>query len=363
LLTLFYSKAFPEAFPTLVFILTSSSHTVHQLPRFTMAQKPLSAANGEQSQKTTVLVVGAGPVGIFLTLLLARANIPVTLIEARDVLDKDHKAVAQSPVVFPILKHAGILEDVQAAAGELRSTSSSFRRTTDKEIVAEVPKVAGRPGPLILSQGTFSHLLMDHVKKYESAKVLMGHSLQEVDTSSPDTVTATIKTTDGSLKTISAAYLIGADGGRSRVRNLTGIQFEGITLPHQLIATDVFYPFDTHGFSRGANFMADPEHYGLIAPINSDGLWRVSFSVPNNMKQEEIEAVVPEKFEAMFPGPRPLNYKLDRVAPYKAQQLCAKTFRAGRVLLIGDAAHCTFLPVTLSQSLKPSHGSNYQGKR
>ena len=48
------------------------------------------------------------------------------------------------------------------------------------------------------------------------------------------------------------------------------------------------------------------------------------------------------KFEAMFPGPRPLEYKVDMFSPYRIHQRCAETFCKGRVLLAGDAARCMY---------------------
>lgn len=47
------------------------------------------------------------------------------------------------------------------------------------------------------------------------------------------------------------------------------------------------------------------------------------------------------KYEALLPGPRPLEYDLKMVSPYRIHQRCANTFRIGRVLLAGDAAHLT----------------------
>lgn len=100
----------------------------------------------------------------------------------------------------------------------------------------------------------------------------------------------------------------------------------------------VEYPFAEHGF-MDANFMLDPAHYGLIAEITDEGSWRVSYGCPRSLSFEEIERALPGKLEQMLPGPRPLRYRVQRVAPYKAQQRCAETFRKGSVLLLGDAAH------------------------
>jgi len=104
----------------------------------------------------------------------------------------------------------------------------------------------------------------------------------------------------------------------------------------------VEYPFAEHGF-MDANFMLDPAHYGLIAKITDEGSWRVSYGCPGSLSFEEIERALPEKLEQMLPGPRPLRYRVQRVAPYKAQQRRAEAFTKGRMLLLGDAAHSGLL--------------------
>ncbi|KAF4312789.1 Monooxygenase FAD-binding protein [Botryosphaeria dothidea] len=291
--------------------------------------------------KTTVLIVGAGPVGLILALRLSLANVNVTVVEAQGDLDDAPKAMAHLPAVFPEFKKAGIFDDLVAEAGQLASTGLTFRRTSDSSVLFEPPHSPARPGVMIIPQGKLTRVVYEHVKKNSNVTVLMGHALRSLDDSSQDTIKATVATSDGPEKDIEASIVVGADGGRSTVRKLTGIQFEGETLPCQLVASDVYYDFAKHGGFKDANFMADTENYGLISQITSDGLWRVSFSVPLGFGLKEIENVAPEKFEAMFPGPRPLQYKLNRLAPYKAQQLCATTFRKGRVLLAGDAAHLT----------------------
>lgn len=146
----------------------------------------------------------------------------------------------------------------------------------------------------------------------------------------------------GGVEKVRGRYVVGADGSRSSVRRLCRIGFEGETLPVQLVATDVEYPFTEHGF-MDANFMLDPAHYGLIAKIMDEGSWRVSYGFPGSLSFEEIERALP--------GPRPLRYRVRRIAPYKARQRCAGAFRERRMLLAGDAVHSGLLALLYPRAL------------
>lgn len=82
-----------------------------------------------------------------------------------------------------------------------------------------------------------------------------------------------------------------------------------------------------------------PDHFALIAKLNDEGLWRVSYNEDPNLSHEELRARLPMKYDALFPGPRPLKYDVKRFSPYRIHQRCCETFRVGRVVLAGDAAH------------------------
>ena len=301
-----------------------------------------------------VLIVGAGPVGLFLALRLTQANVAVTIIEANVGLDASTKALTHMPPVLPEFKRAGILDDVLAAAGDLRSAGASFRRTSDKSIITKLPIPPEKPGPCLLPQGEFCKVLYEHLRKTGDVDVLFGHRFCDVREIGADGISVEGVECNGGKKTFEARFLIAADGGKSMVRKAAGVELQGETLPTQLVAVDLRYPCEQFGYSATeGNFFADPEDYGLVTPIDGKGLWRCSFGLPlksdsgtgsrvQGLSMDEIEAAVPAKLERMLPaapGEKPEGWKVVKVAPYKAQQLCAKTMRKGSILLIGDAAH------------------------
>lgn len=287
--------------------------------------------------KSPILIVGAGPVGLFLALLLARSQIRCRIIDANTSPDRDStKSIAYQPSVLPILQKAGILDAIKNVGIMLKDIA--FRRTTTGEIVVKVPTPPNAPGVLVLPQWKLMAVVETELNKL-GVEVERGCKVVKIDDSKMDHVEIIAETSTGERKTFNGQYLVAADGGKSFIRKSLGIAFQGETLPSQLIATDVRYPFDKYGFSH-TQFMMDPEHYGLISKMNNEGLWRVSFSVPNTIStKDEIDAALIAKYDAMFPGPRPLTFEVVNAAPYKSQQLCAETMRKGSVLLVGDAAH------------------------
>lgn len=78
----------------------------------------------------------------------------------------------------------------------------------------------------------------------------------------------------------------------------------------------------------------------MAARISNDGLWRVSYGEIPGLSNEELLARQPKKFEQMLPGhPKPGDYKITNISPYRIHQRLAKEMRVGRIILAADAAH------------------------
>lgn len=259
--------------------------------------------------------------------------------------------MAHQPSTYPILSRVpGLLFEL-IAAGSL-SSGLCFRTSVangSKVIASKTFDNCGEglkgKGQLLLPQGKFQQILMARLAALENkALVLTGSSLTSF-TQHATHVSVTYSTPTGDPQTVSAAYLIGADGSHSPVRKTLALPFPGETLDAHLVATDIYFDFAAHAF-HDANFIIDPENYGLIGRINHTGLWRVSYGVPSSMHDEEITQTVHDKLSLMLPnagldknGER--AYKVARIAPYKAQQRLAPTLHSNRVCLVGDAAHLT----------------------
>lgn len=78
----------------------------------------------------------------------------------------------------------------------------------------------------------------------------------------------------------------------------------------------------------------------MASRISNDGLWRVSYGEKSGLTREELLARQADKFKKMLPGhPSPEEYRITNFSPYRVHQRLAESFKVGRFLLAGDAAH------------------------
>ncbi|KAK5939451.1 hypothetical protein PMZ80_007828 [Knufia obscura] len=191
----------------------------------------------------------------------------------------------------------------------------------------------------VLPLGDLGKVLVQHANKYPNLEVHWDHTVDDLEQDDKGVIVRG-KKSDGTSFQYIGDYCCGTDGGNSTIRKLLfGNRFDGKTWDTQIIATNVYYPMETMGLNE-TNFIMHPEHYFMGAKITRDGLWRVSYGEPADMPFEEVLKRQPWKYETMLPGkPKPGDYRITNINPYRIHQRCAEKFRVGRVCLAADAAH------------------------
>ncbi|MHB1536532.1 MAG: FAD-dependent oxidoreductase [Acidimicrobiales bacterium] len=151
-----------------------------------------------------------------------------------------------------------------------------------------------------------------------------------------------IAETGGETLRFEGDYLVGADGGRSSVRKLLGVEFEGYTWPERFLVLTTRFDFQAEWNCSLRNYMADPQEWVnlfKVAGNDGSGKWRAVF--PTQVEEDDEQALSDEAARRRLgrlakenPAGQLLHRKL-----YNVHQRVAASFRQGRVFLAGDAAH------------------------
>jgi 2-polyprenyl-6-methoxyphenol hydroxylase-like FAD-dependent oxidoreductase len=283
-----------------------------------------------------VIVAGGGPVGFTTALVLARAGIPVTVVEAEERIISSPRAVVYHPPVLEALDQLDLMEDL-TRAGVLKQ--SLEMRELDGTILARIDyrhleDLTPFPYNLHLGQDRLAGIVLEHLLTSERAAVLWSHRVTAIEQDDAG-VTVVCETPAGEAR-VSGRWLVGADGGRSGVRKALRLPFEGFTHDVRFVATNVVHDFEAEGYGR-ASFVIHPEHWAVIVKITDGDLWRCTYGEDPALPEETVRQRVEAEYSRyMAPGSA---FEIEAVSPYRVHERCAPAFRVGRVLLAGDAAH------------------------
>jgi 2-polyprenyl-6-methoxyphenol hydroxylase-like FAD-dependent oxidoreductase len=284
-----------------------------------------------------VLVSGAGPVGLVTAMKLARAGIRVVVVDSEPAIrDEPRAAVYHSPIVERF-DRLGLLDDLKQV-GVLKQAYHYWN--INHELLGHFtfsvlhPDDTAYPFNLHLGQPTLAAIILRHLLRVPGAEVRWNNRVIGVK-QHDDGATATVSTPEGERE-IRARWLIGADGAHSGVRRALNLKLEGVTYPEWFVATNVRFNFTTHGYGQ-SNIVLDPEHWAIIPVIDQTGLWRCTYRDEGHLTEEEARRLVPDRYALFAPGLA--DCKPEAVSPYRVHDRCIDSFRVGRVLLAGDAAH------------------------
>jgi 3-(3-hydroxy-phenyl)propionate hydroxylase len=290
-----------------------------------------------------VLIAGGGPVGLLCAWLLGRRGLPVRVFDDNDALQADPRAATTHPATLDLLRDDGLAADM-ARIGLVAPIFQFWDRPTG-ELVAEFDHAilggdTRHPFVVQCEQFKTATLLLERLRKLLNVEVLFGHAVVDV-AQSDGAVSVNVRGPNGTARH-EGAYLIGADGGRSTVRKQCGIAFDGFTWPERFIVLTTPYDFEAQRGYCYRSYFADPEAWCNCFKVSADGppgLWRTVFPTDPTQSDSDLmsDAGAQARLQKFFPAPAP--YEIVHRNLYVTHQRVAGTFRKGRVLLAGDAAH------------------------
>ena len=280
---------------------------------------------------TDVLIVGAGPVGLFLANECARRGIRWRLIEQHASQSEHSKALAIFPRTLEILDMAGIAERFLQVANRVTTVAVE---THGHRLAAMHFEPPGTPYPFVamVPQDVTEQLLcealrargghVDYLSSFVSAEPQEGCVLVSVDRS-------------GSLETVRASFVIGCDGAHSAVRHAVDVGFEGGEYAELFLLADV----STNDARPATEMQLCPSEHGPVAIFPMSATRRrvvgtIGEAIGEAPTLELVRSILAQR------GPPGLEARALHWSSYfRVHHRLARTLRVGRIFLAGDAAH------------------------
>jgi putative polyketide hydroxylase len=299
--------------------------------------------------RTPVLIIGAGPAGLVTALGLARHGVRSLIVERHAGTSIYPRATAISLRSMEILRALGVEEEIRAFSLDARPTMSvsetliSADRVeaplgfpTDEQALAVSPT-----RPAISPQDHVEPVLVRALKATGLAEIRFDTELVGIDQSGGGVSATLMDRRTGARSSVRARYLVGADGGRSTVRDLLGIEAVGpADLEHY--ATVLFRAdlWSLLGERRHGLYAVGPDRRTVMAPMGPDDRWLLAMPAP----LADVEAIAADPARGMAlvreaAGVPDLEMSILASMPLAFAAQLATRWRDDNVFLIGDAAH------------------------
>ncbi|MFM0198525.1 FAD-dependent oxidoreductase [Paraburkholderia fungorum] len=290
-----------------------------------------------------VIVVGAGPVGLATAIDIAQQGVPVVLVDDDCSLSTGSRAICFSKRSLDIFDRLGC-----------------GQRMVDKGISWNVGKVflkdelvytfnlqpeAGhnRPAFINLQQYYVEGFLLERAREMPNLELRWKSKVVGVQQNgTPGTpqasVTLTVDTPDGQYP-LRGRYVVAADGSRSPMRTLMGLDSKGVTFKDRFLIADVKMEAE---FPTERWFWFDPPFHpnqSVLLHRQPDNVWRIDFQLgwdADPMLEKTPERVIPRVRALLGPDAK---FELEWVSVYTFSCLRMERFRHGNVLFAGDSAH------------------------
>jgi 2-polyprenyl-6-methoxyphenol hydroxylase-like FAD-dependent oxidoreductase len=325
-----------------------------------MHDRPSAASDKAVSNmvKTSVLVVGAGPVGLTLAMDLAQRGIPVTMVETRAAGEppsvKCNHVSSRSMEIFRRLGLAHKLRDTglppdypndcsyrtTATGIELSRILIPCRR--DRYTAASGPDTGWPTAepPHRINQIDMEPVLFDHAASIDGLQILNRTAFEDFSEGN-DGIVATVRNLDtGTTLQIHADFIVGCDGARSLVRKAIDANLQGTPIIQRVQSTYIHAPTLLALMDAPAwmTLSLNPRRCGTVVAIDGRDKWLIHNHL--NKEDETFESVDRDASIRAILGVVPdFEYEILSKEDWVGRRLVADRFRKGRAFICGDAAH------------------------
>lgn len=285
-----------------------------------------------------VLIAGFGPVGAVAALALARVGRQVVVLDSAPAVRPDaaeSRASTFHPPTLEVLDDLGVADElvrtgVIASTYQLRDRRQGTIATFDLALLAD-----DTPFPYRLQneQQNLVRIIEAELHSLPNVELIFGARVTGIAVDEHGC--ATVEAGD---RTITADWVIAADGADSAIRKGLGIAFDGMTYPERFLVISTTKDLtELIPDLAGVNYVSDADEWLVL--LRTPRHWRALF--PADGEADAALLTSDQAVQARMQGVAPLpgGYPISHVTLYNVHQRVAAQFRRGRVLLVGDAAH------------------------
>jgi 2-polyprenyl-6-methoxyphenol hydroxylase-like FAD-dependent oxidoreductase len=298
----------------------------------------------------TALIVGAGPVGLALACELGTRGIGCLLVEQGDGSVVFPAGEAINTRTMEHLRRWGIAERVRQSEfpqdyprnvvfvtrlmghllARFERDSNNAARSKHSELSPECS--------VWCPKKWFDPLLREHAASLPGVELRYGWRMDAFSDEGNGVKALITEVASGRQLEIDADYLAACDGARSSVRRTLGIDFEGVFAEgHNFgiyFRSTNLLARQPHGLASQFLTMAT-RHRSALSTVNGKDLWRLSLYVQDG----EAETLDPAQCVREAFGSDDIDVEIIRAQPWSGHRVVARSYRRGRVFLVGDAAH------------------------
>lgn len=287
-------------------------------------------------QRRSLVVIGAGPVGLAAAIDARLHGLEVLLFDEEDSVSFGSRAVCYAKRALEILDRLGVGERI-VDKGVSWNVGRTFLRDEEVYQFNLVPEPGHkRPGMINLQQYHLEEALVQRATEL-GVDLRWNYRVTSVQPAA-EGARLSVDTPDGPFD-IDADWVIVADGARSNVRRQLGLDIDGHVFKDRFLIADVVMKAD---YPAERWFWFDPPFHpnqSVLLHKQSDNVWRIDFQLGWDADPEEEkkpENIIP-RVKAMLGDDR--EFELEWASIYTFQCRRMKSFRHGRLLFVGDAAH------------------------
>lgn len=298
-------------------------------------------------KNTPVLIVGGGPVGLSMTLCLARQNVPSLVVEKHPGRTAHPRARGVSMRTMELFRQWGNINELQKYEFPREAIRFTWLESLQGQEVTrvEIKNYEYTHGPIgasFITQDCVEEYLHHTLRHHHQAEIQFSKEMTSFEENGSGVTVKLLDRKSNTEELVHAQYLIAADGARSPMRQKLGIEMEG---PDNLARScSVYCEFDISAWTKHRPsvgfFFTDPKMLGRsLFTAYGENRWIVGLNFrPENTKEDFTDEYCLSEIRRVLGMPE-LDIKIINKSFWTMAAQVATQYRHGRVFLVGDAAH------------------------